>query len=295
MKTRYNKFFNMLLLEDASLQRNIIALSNRIDYGYFWRWIALICPLLFLTACLDKISLDDIAKKRLVVEAKVVAGERAAVKISETVSRTGPDVFPGIKGAEVRLSDDSGYSELLSDQEDGSYRSVDTVGEPGARYFLEITYEEQTITGDAEMPGWVIPVDTIWYKEVSDTAGFFQETLVTYRFSTPPGAISQGMVKLYIDGEQTGEVRFFENAGTVNEYEVGINKILGLGQEIMVEAVLLEPNVYSYLQTVYDRSDLSDLTISPVAPPSNPIANLEGEVLGYFGAMTVGRKIVVVE
>lgn len=251
--------------------------------------------MLVLTSCLEDINLDSIAQKHLVIEARVPLGEQASVLITETVSRTAPDNFPNIENAEVQISDESGNAEILSYEADGVYRSASLSGALNVGYFLEVKIGDIIITGTSLLPAVVVEVDSIWYEEKPDTVTGFNDAFINYTFTTPPGDISHGLAKVYINGNQQETVHFFKNANQFNQFRIPSNTILGAGQEIKVELQRMEPAVYTYLKTIYERRSSSSLTISPVAPPDNPVVNLDGEVLGFFSAMTIGQKIIITD
>lgn len=260
------------------------------------KWTLPILLMLFLTSCLEDINLDGIAQKHTVVEARVPLGEKAWVKVFETVSRTAPNVFPGVDNAVIILSDDLGNSETMVLEANGLYRSVSIAGTLNTRYFLEVSLGDETITGASLLPEQAVEVDSIWYEEETrDSSNLLIDAFVKYNFTTPPGAISHGLAKVYINGQQLETVHFFKNADAFNEFTVPSNTILGSGQEIKVELLRVEPQVYTYLRTMYDRSSNSSLLIAPVAPPDNPVTNLEGAVLGFFSAVAVGQKIIITQ
>lgn len=260
------------------------------------KWILSLFLMFVLTACLEDINLDGIAQKHLVVEARIPFGEEARVKISETVSKTRPNIFPEIDRADVRIYDELGNSDSLVFGADGIYRATNITGTLNTRYFVEIRLDDSLITGASRMPERVVEVDSIWYEEVAlDTSGVFKDAFITYNFTTPSGGLSHGLAKVFVNGTQLETVHFFENAAQFNEFTVPSNILLGPGQEIKVELQRVEPQVYDYLKTIYEGEGSSSLTIAPVAPPNNPVANLEGDVLGLFSAMAVGRKIIITE
>lgn len=255
-----------------------------------------VCAILFLLpSCLEKISLDHIAQKRLVMEAKVLSGEKAWIKISETVSKTASNDFPFVENAQVKLMDDQGRTETLTYVGEGIYQSDSIQGVLGRQYFLEVAVDDLLVTGSSKMKATSIPVDSIWYEEQNDSENQFQRTHITTRVITPPGDPVHGLLKVFINEELVESGFFIKNAAEVNDIDFSIRRILGLDEEIKAVLYLLEPQVYDYLETIYDRANTSLLTIAPVAPPDNPTPNLEGEVLGYFSAMAVSQKILVVE
>lgn len=259
------------------------------------RYILLLFVLCLMSSCLEDIDLDHITQKKLVVEAKVPLEEKAWVKLTETISKTASNNFPGVENAIVRLSDDQGNEEELNYVGNGLYEADTLIGQLGTRYFLNIEHERLAITGSSLMPAMIVPVDSLWYDERYDSENFFQGTFITARVITPPGAITYGLLRLFINGELTETDYFIKNADEVNEFTLRVNQIFGLDEEIKAIFYHLEPQVYDYLKTIYELDDSSGLTLSPVAPPNNPVVNLEGETLGYFSAMAESQKILVIE
>ena len=257
------------------------------------RYIIPFC-LILLSSCLTDINLDGIALKRLVVEAKVPLGQTAWVKLTETTSKTGPNQFPLVENASVRIRSDQGDTEALTYVGDGVYQTENLRGALGNRYFMEIEVDDLNINGNSQMPEEIIPIDSIWYDEQYDSENTFQGTFITARFVTPPGELTQGLLKFYYGDEVLESGFLVNNADQINEVTVQVSRIFATGEEIQVEFELLEPEVFEYLEEIYQRSNSTISNIAPVAPPDNPVANLEGEVLGYFSAVAVSRKTLVI-
>jgi len=138
----------------------------------------LICILPF-TSCIDEIQLDtEGSQSRIVIEGAITTKAPpyiVNVRQSGQFDRGPAAVQLPISGAEVRLFDNAGNSELLLEgDKQGEYRSPASgmQGEVGKSYYVEVTLSDGTVY--ASQPERINPVPEIDSLSYNET---FQETL----------------------------------------------------------------------------------------------------------------------
>lgn len=149
----------------------------------------IIIPALFIlagiTACIDEYWPDDITRyENLLVVDGYISSEPGpyTIKLSISSSINDPRYLP-LSGAEVRISDDEGSSELLTETESGTYMTAEDgmQAKAGKKYKLSIIRpDERVYESDFQMLRQPLAIDSLYAKlefhpseeHVYDLAGY---------------------------------------------------------------------------------------------------------------------------
>lgn len=208
------------------------------------------------------------------------------VRITKTIDLDKDNNFPGITGATVRISDDAGNDELLSDNGSGYYATTSLQGTPGRTYTLTVEVEGKTYTSVCKMPTKV-PFDSLGFEEVETFDGLVPYPTVYYTDPVGVGnyyrairyknGVPDGEMYIesdeFIDGKSRSAVLFNGDSDEV--------RVLAPGDTVTVEMRCIDRYVYEYLEQLLEADGNSN-----AATPANPKSNIQGGALGYFSAHT---------
>jgi hypothetical protein len=271
------------------------------------KFLAAIAFVLGFSSCEDVIELDltDVPP-RVVIEGFLTDQPGPySVRISTTADFYDPNIFAAQENAIVRISDDQGNEDILTETSPGFYETTTLQGERGVTYTLEVALGGVSYTATSKMPAQQIPL-------VSLTTQFEEESLfndegyyATAFFNDPPNVDNFYRLQVLVNGE----VYFFVDAddeeavpeedinfwlqddkftdGNLQDYE--FPHTLKVGDTMQVTLAHLERSTYDYYRTL-----VAIINGGGVAP-SNPISNMQGGALGYFGAFSVTGNSVIVE
>ena len=216
------------------------------------------------------------------------------VQLSKSVLFTDDNRIVPISRAKVWIADaTAGSVDTLSENGPGIYLSTFPSsflkgGMPGHRYELTVvTPQDGTFTSVSTMPQKV-NLDSV-YVEVASAFG--QKGAQFYPIYTDPEGIANFyrfriLIRNKIERTESRDDRFTD--GRINGRPIGLvlDDSVKSGELITVEMECIDEGVYRYFSTL-GQSDGNS------AAPANPISNITGNALGYFGAYTVDRKSLI--
>jgi len=249
-----------------------------------------------LISCEDIIDVElRDSEPRLVIEGTVTnQAIPPTVRISKSTNYFDPGIYPGVSGATVEISDDLGFSEILTEVEPGLYMAEGLAVREGSMYFLEVETDGQMYTAASYME-YIVPADSLELEYIPGR-GFFEDGYYVHVFFTdPPERENQYRIIAYKNGLMEQTIHLVEDTfldGRSIEYFL-FTPAYQQGDTIMVDLVSLDPYVYTYFETL--NSVVSSSGGGNPANPANPISNISNEALGYFGALAVNRQILVIE
>lgn len=255
------------------------------------------------TSCTEIINLDiNNSDPQIVVEASIGQGEHARVILTESVNLYTQDEFPGISDAIVKLTDNEGNTEILTQTEPGVYVSVTLIGEAGKTYYLDIEKDEKSITSVSTIPSFV-PIDSFRVVNsiypgggpalLPNQSADFYEVYVTY--TDPAYEINYYRFVLYVNNKIQNRNYINDdrltNGNRVENLLVVYNPELKQGDKIMVEMMCIAKPVYDYFKSMGSSTSGPPNSSSP----ANPYTNLNGAILGFFSAHTIERREFIIE
>ncbi len=257
----------------------------------------LLFPLLLVLAsslcwgCEEVIELDLTENAGLLVIEGVVSSEpgQSFVALTQTVGFYQENVFPGVAGATVSISDDEGRRWELTESEQGRYTHPDLIGQPGRTYHLMLEIEGETYTATSTMPPYValdslfIPpaaaaLDTIVLAAVYQDPGSFKNF---YRFTVSRNDEELAVLILSDDVLNNGIRATTPLRGA----------FFSSGDEVEVSLIGLDQPVYRYFNTLATVNGGTGLATGAVADPES---NLSNGALGFFSAQTLSTLTTVI-
>lgn len=250
------------------------------------------------TACekVIDVSLKE-SEKQYVVEGTLTDREGdCEVSISKTKNFNDDNVFEGIGGAVVSVTDNDGNTTVLSEAAAGVYRSETLTAATGKTYTLQVSIGGQAFSASCIMPA-KINMDSLYVKE----EGFFGETvkLANVQYTDPPGKGNSYRFVQYVNGIKeksifirdddysdgnTSTITLFTAPGDDDEDEIKS------GDSVTVDMQCIAPAVFKYWYSL----DQGASGGSNSASPANPVTNIEGGALGYFSVHTIESKTLIV-
>jgi hypothetical protein len=255
---------------------------------------------LMLGGCTKVINVDiEGVEKKYVIEAVVTdkPGD-ARVLITTTKNISDDNVYPGISGASVMVTDDAGVVTNFTEDSAGVYTAPLLKGITGKSYTLRVSINGTTFTAQSTMPQKV-SMDTIYVTEEI----LFGETrkIANTTYQDPPGKGNSYRYLQFINGEKTKTI-FTNNDDYLDGNKVeaklwyladddeGERKILK-GDTVRLDMQCIDKAVYQYWFSL----NQSATGASQSASPANAVSNITGGALGYFSVHTVESKTVVAQ
>jgi len=299
------KIFKLISTSTAAIFGGLV--SGRSIFNLLTSGILILC----LASCEDVIELDlTEVPPQVVIEGFLTdqAGPYT-VKISETGDFYDTNEFLALQNAVVRIFDDQGNDETLTETIPGTYQTADTQGERGVIYTLEVELQGVTYTATSKMPEQQIPLDSLSTQFEEESIFNDEGYYTTAFFNDPPNienyyrlqVLVNGEVYIFVDegdeddeedDEFTEDINFWLTNdkftdGNLQDFE--FPHTLALGDTMQVSLAHLDRATFDYYRTLVDVINGGGVA------PSNPISNMEGGALGYFGAFSVTENAVVVE
>jgi len=262
---------------------------------------------LSLLSCEDVIELDlTSVPPQVVIEGFVTDQEGPySVEISKTADFYDPNQFTPQENAVVRIFDDQGNEDILTETGPGIYETSNLQGERGVTYTLEVALEGTTYNATSKMPEELIPLDALTVQFEEESVFFGEGYYATAFFNDPPNIDNYYRLQVLVNGETyfftdedddeavpERDINFWLSNdkftdGNLQDYE--FPHTLKIGDTMQVTLAHLDRATFDYYRTLVDVINGGGVA------PSNPISNMKGGALGYFGAFSVTENSVVVQ
>lgn len=252
-------------------------------------------PLVLVAAysCEKVIQVDlNSAAPQMVIEGEItnIPGPYS-VSITKTVNFSSDNTFPAVSGAVVKITDNTGLVDSLTETAPGIYTTHSITGKPGNTYSLFVSSQGKQYTAVSKMPVQV-PLDSV---SLQKTRFFNNEQIsAVANFKDPVGLGNYYQFIEYLNGKSLPETFVFEDRLSDGKYIqrtlFNDSSELKSGDKLLVKMYCIDANVYSYFRTYRQVTNNSNQSASP----ANPNTNLSNGALGYFSAHTVESKQMVI-
>jgi len=265
-------------------------------YGFIMKSFILVLYIYNLMACEDIIDVElRDSEPQLVIEGTLSnQDDPPSVRISKSTNYFDPGVYPQVSGAIVEISDDLGFSEVLTEMAPGVYVAQGLAVREGSIYSLKVDVEDRVYTAESRME-YVVPTDSLELEYIPGR-GFFEDGYYLHVFFTdPPNRENHYRIIAYRNGVMEQTIHLVEDTfldGLSIEYFL-FAPAFQSGDTIMVDLVSIDPNVYKYFETL--NTVVTSAGGGNPANPANPVSNISNDALGYFGALAINREIIVIE
>ena len=257
-------------------------------------------------SCEEIITIDlNTASPRLTVTALVTDQPGPyTVSLSKSESYFSSNVsFPKVSHAVITISDNAGNSEILKESAPGNYQSIALRGVNGRTYHLKIVSEGVTYEASSYLP-YPVVLDSVSSQKLTATGPHSNENTKSYYikcyFKDPPGSsdfyrIESTVVstdslasyyQIYSDEVTDGQkIAYPLQRPTFN-----------IGETATIELYHINTDNYDYYKTANNilRNKKGPMA-SASAPQANPMTNISGGAVGYFGTFAVSRKKIVIK
>lgn len=251
-------------------------------------WLLL---LVIFSACQKVVDINLNSKsEQIVVEGSITDQPGPyRVKLTKTVNFSETNIFPPVSGAVVRISDDIGNSETLTETTPGIYTGSSLHGTPGRTYTLAIISNGKNYSATSTM-SFPVGIDTLTVEKAffgntrfiglqfQDTAGIKNY----YRFIEIINGVPNKSIFIIDDNFQDGKKISY----TLFSREDSIKT----GDSATVLLQSIDKSVYEYFNMLDQLSNGGGGSSSP----ANPTSNINNGALGYFSAYAVRSKSIVV-
>jgi hypothetical protein len=217
------------------------------------------------------------------------------VMINQSVGFYANNIFPTVSGAIVKISDNQGVTDSLTEASPGVYSTHILQGVPGNTYTLSVFTQNTNYTATSTMPMPVM-LDSITFQT---TSGFGQQQIsAVVNFQDPPGIKNYYQFIEYINGQQfTKNIFVLDDRLSDGKYISRTlrtdSSYLKSGDLLEVKMNCIDVNVYNYFNQLQQSSGVG--AFNTTASPANPSSNIRNGALGYFSAHTTQSKNVIVQ
>ena len=208
------------------------------------------------------------------------------VLISKSVNFSDPNVFPGVSGAFVVISDNAGNADTLVETSAGVYAASTIPGVPGRTYTIRVVAEGKTYTAQSTMPN-AITLDSLVVEE----SGGFGGAYIIPQWQDPVGIGNRYRCIEYVNNERVGAFLYDDafSDGLVNGQPLlNFETELETGDTVRVEFQCIDAANYLYFYSMDQTAN------NQTAAPANPESNFDNGALGYFNAHTVSIRSVII-
>jgi Domain of unknown function (DUF4249) len=259
-------------------------------------YILIILSVLVFYSCQKVVTLDlNTAPPQIVIQGEVTDSSGPyTVMINQSVGFYADNTFPPISGAVVKISDDQGVTDSLTENAPGVYVTHILQGLPGHVYTLSAVVQQTNYTAASTMPEPVI-LDSVSFQM---TSGFGKQRISAIaNFQDPPGIKNYYQFIEYINGEQfTKAIFLFDDRLSDGKYINATlrtdSSYLFAGDQLEVKMNCIDVNVYNYFYQL--AQSLGAGIFNTTASPANPSSNISNGAYGYFSAHTTQSKTVTV-
>lgn len=253
------------------------------------------------TSCEKVIEIDlNSASPKIVIEATINNNPGPyKVLLTKTTDYFNPQDYPLISGAEVVISDNLGNTEKLIEKSAGNYETSTLEGVPGRAYTLNVNINGESFTSTSEMPK-ITMIDSVTYTQMPFMNPHSQSNVPQYRiscyFKDSIGVNEFFRIIAYKNKEKIRQFYLLDDKISDGN-QLGYGGIRGdifLGDTIDIELIKIDQKVYEFYTTLANII-LSGEGMRDNGTPANPNTNISNGALGYFGALAIDKKTIIVE
>ena len=252
-------------------------------------------PVMILTACEEVINLPlQSTNPVIVIEGKIMnLPGPYSVRITKTTDFYDPMPVPPVHNATVYVEDDKGHTWYFLEKKPGYYLNNELKGKPGTTYSLKVYVENGFYTASSYLPP-PVPIDSVTAQYFAGTRFASTGYYIILYFTDPPGKGNYYRIKLYKD-DQEGTAIYVLDDQLIDGNQVNIflfGSAYQPGDTAVAELQSIDEKVYMYMLTL-SNVNASSPSGSDITP-ANPVTNLSGGALGYFGAVSITRDTLII-
>ncbi len=246
-------------------------------------FVGFLCSIgLFSCRKVIDLELKD-SEPQFVLKGEVNAGDSVhTLLITKSVAFDQANVFPGVVGATVVLTDNLGNTETLVDMGNGEYKTTNFPAINGRSYTFTVTSEGKTFESTSTIPGLVTLTDLDFLP-----SNFFGDTgfIIIPKFLDPAGVKNSYLFYFYNASSPEDNSGFIISNddfadGKLNQQPFFGNWSPKLGDTVVYNMWGIDEDVYKYYFSFEQN------TSGNSGAPANPVSNWSNNALGYFTAQS---------
>ena len=244
--------------------------------------------LVLLYSCQKTVTLNlKTAASQVVIEGNITDSTGPyTVTISRSVGFYADNTFPAVSGAIVKISDNQGSTDTLTEVSAGTYQTHTLQGQPGNTYALSVSVNDTIYTATSTMAA-AVPLDSVTF---SHSAGFGKSRIQAIaNFQDPAGVKNYYQFEEHINGQLfTKDFFVFDDRLSDGKYIENNLRTdsawLSTGDQLRVDMYCIDVNVYNYFYQLIQTGGSG--AFNTTASPANPSTNISNGAYGYFSAHT---------
>jgi hypothetical protein len=254
------------------------------------RPVLLILASICLYSCKKEVNLNlDNAGPHIVIQGEITddAGPYM-VKINQSVSFKSENTFPAVSGASIKISDNEGHTDSLTETSPGVYRTQLLLGKPGNTYTMTVKVLDSLYTAVSTMP-FPVSFDSITFRQ-NGAFGNDQITAVP-NFQDPPNVKNFYLFNEYLNGALlTKDIFVFDDRLSDGKYITrglrNSDETLHEGDSLAIKMYCIDEPIFNYFNQLAESGGGGG-AFNAAASPANPVSNISNGALGYFSAHTL--------
>lgn len=253
-------------------------------------FLIILLVLTVLSSCEKVIQLDlKDSEQQIVIEGEINADDSVhTVLISKSIKFSEENMFPGISGANVTISDNLGNSESLIEVSNGKYQTTNLKGIEGRTYTLSVVIDGKTYTSNSTIPNKSSLFGVSFIPSgISSDGGM----IAIPNYANPAGIQDNFRFDMWIKRNSKNENWVRDSAiiiqddqfsdGLMNQQPIfGTIQAYYSGDSCRTTFMCIDRNVFKYFYSLQLNGPNGSAT------PANPVSNITGGCLGYFSAQT---------
>lgn len=247
----------------------------------------------FFSSCEKVINVDlKNTDPRIVIEG-VITDEPGpySILLSKTNAFSALNKRNPIQGALVIIEDITAKrKDTLAELLGGEYITKYTNGVSGHTYILTALIENKTYTATCTMPQ-TVPFDSLYRQDFSFFGTVYRQFVPV--FQDPPNTLNYYRFGIQVNDSVQKALEAWDDQysdGKVNSRPLNVeNQDLFKGKDtVTVTMNCTDKGTFDFFNTLINASGNGQT-------PANPLTNISGDGLGYFGAVTIRRKTIILK
>ncbi|MGC4056756.1 MAG: DUF4249 domain-containing protein [Chitinophagaceae bacterium] len=256
--------------------------------------VLILSSILLMFASCEKVINVDLknSDKRVVIQG-FITDESGTVNhtimVSRSVAFSASNEPDFVQGALVVVTDlTEGRSDTTLEVSPGNYQTQRTPGVPGHTYQLVAKVGDETFTSTSTMPS-PVAFDSLYVDSFSAFGGVLHQ--FTPVFQDPAGQSNYYAFQMQINDTLLNTIDAWDDQysdGKINSRPLNVNdEDLFSGKDtVTVTMYCTEKAIYNFFYTLVNATGNGQT-------PANPLSTISGNALGYFGAVTMRRRILI--
>jgi hypothetical protein len=210
------------------------------------------------------------------------------VYLSNTITYYDTNVVAPVSGGKIKISDNAGNTDSLTESNPGTYQTHTIVGTVGRTYHLSVNSGGKQYDAYSTMNP-PVAIDTLGLLPA--IFGNSKDANILFQNSSQSSTVYYNAV-MYVDGQRqykADPVNDQLNIGIIQRVQMRTDSGIVINDTLQAELDVIDQPMYNYWYSL-NNATLSSQT----AAPANPTSNISNNALGYFSAYAATRSNIIV-